>query len=107
VTGDWIAAAPSEGAKRRAFEVSRRLSANVEGSLQTYFTQQQAPPGQPGQASQVQTPVSQQPQSQTQQQAPLQQLPAQVGAVLGAAPAVIEATTATRKKTNEYIKISN
>jgi len=72
----------------------------------TYFTQQQAPPGQQEQASQTQTPVSQQPQSQRQQQAPWQQLPAQAGADLGAAPAVMEATIAARKKTSEYIKIS-
>jgi hypothetical protein len=69
-----------------------------------YFTQQQTPPGQQGQASQVQTPVSQQPQSQTQQQASWQQLPVQAGEALGADPPAIEATMAATKKMNEYIE---
>jgi hypothetical protein len=66
----------------------------------TYFTQQQAPPAQPGQASQVQTPVSQQPQSQTQQQAPWQQPSAQPAAALGDAEENNEAS----KKISEYIR---
>ena len=67
-----------------------------------YFTQQQAPPGQQGQASQVQTPVSQQPQSPTQQQAPLQQPSAQAGA-LGAAA---EEKSVASKNMNTYIEKS-
>jgi hypothetical protein len=50
-----------------------------------YFTQQQAPAGQQGQASQTQAPVSQQPQAHEQAQgAPLSQQPAlHAGAAAG------------------------
>ena len=67
-----------------------------------YFTQQQTP-GQPGQASQTQVPVSQQPQSQRQQQAPLQQPSAQAGAALGAAA---EEKSVASKNMNTYIEKS-
>lgn len=66
-----------------------------------YFTQQHAPPGQQGQSSQTQTPFSQQPQSQTQQQEVPQQLPAQAGAVMGAA---IEENNAASRKVSVYIR---
>ena len=65
------------------------------------FTQQQTPPGQHGQASQVQTPVSQQPQSQTQLQEVPQQLAEHAGLAWGAEA---EANNEANKSANRYIK---
>lgn len=82
---------------------SRRLTRFKTAEFRglNYFTQQHAPPGQQGQASQTQTPVSQQPQSQTQQQELPQQLPAHAGAAMGAA---IEENNAASRNVSVYIR---
>jgi hypothetical protein len=69
-----------------------------------YFTQQHAPLGEQGQVSQVQPPVSQQPQTQSQTEAPLAQQPsAQAGVAWGAEG--VEKSEAS-KNISAFIKIS-
>src|SRR4051812_25844623 len=69
-----------------------------------YLAQQQAPPGQPGQASQTQTPVWQQPQLQAQQQAPWSQQPVpQAGVALVAGT---EANRDASRSMKTYMRIS-